>query len=267
MSRNSRRATAAGKAERHATDLSAKLGAALRDARRRSALTQSHAARRAGIAQGTWSALEIERDPRYTLLTWDRAAFAVGTTLDAFIRGASAADQPRDAVHLRNQELIIRTALAGGWRALPEEPIDREARTSRAADVLLHRRRAAAPAELVGPALPAEYAICEIWDWLDDVGGSLRDFSRRLDAIDRYAVARMIGDDPLPGTSGCWVLRATRRNRHLVAEHRNLFRARFPGSGHAWVTALTNPAALLPSQPALLWVAVNGEKVFPARLG
>jgi hypothetical protein len=103
-------------------------------------------------------------------------------------------------------ELIIRTALGGGWKGLPEEPIDREARASRAADFLLHRQR---------PAEAAEYGLFDVIDWFSDVGEPVRAWSRRLDALERYAVARMTEGDPLPRTGGCWVVRATQRNRTL----------------------------------------------------
>lgn len=256
--RRATRATSAAKADRHASELAQRLGAALRDARRNARLTQEIAAGRAGLSQATWSALENERDPRYTLATWDRAAFAVGTTLSAYLPETSAADRPRDAAQLKNQELIIRTAQTGEWRGLPEERIDHEARTSRFADVLLYRQRRADP---------DEYALMEVIDWFDDVGAPMRAWQRRLDAVERYAIARMSGDGPLPQISGCWIIRATRRNRQLVGEHENTFRARFPGSGRAWLAALTHPAAAMPHESALLWVSVNGERLYPSRLG
>jgi transcriptional regulator with XRE-family HTH domain len=245
-------------ADRHAAALAERLGAALRDARRQRNLTQTAVAARAGFDQVTWSRLERGRDPRFTLATWDRAAHAVGTALNAYLPQTSAATLPRDAVQLRNQELVIRLAKPGAWRPLPEQQIDREARTSRWADVLLERRHAHAP---------TEYCICEIWDWIADVGGSVRDFSRRLDALDRYGVARMRGDETVPRTGGIWLLRATRRNRELVNEHRNFFRSRFPGSGRAWLAALTDQAAPMPSDPSVLWVDVGGTRIFAARLG
>lgn len=257
-SRTGRRATAAAKAERHAGELAARLGAALKDARRAARLTQAESAHRAGLTQPTWSSLENDRDPRYTLLTWDCAAFAVGATLETFLRGGSAAGLPRDAAHLRAQELIIRMAVRGDWKALPEELIDREARTSRAADVLLYRRRASEA---------AEYALMEVIDWFSDVGAPMRAWASRQDAVDRYAVARMVADDPLPRTSGCWIIRATRRNRDLIATHSHTFRARFPGSGTLWLKALTDPHAAIPGEAALMWVSVSGERLFASRLG
>jgi len=230
----------------------------LKDARLQLRQKQAECAERAGISQSQWSVLELGRQPA-TIPTLNRAAHAVGGSLDAWIRQASAADRPRDAVQLRVQELIIATAVPGAWGGLPEEQIDREARTSRFADVLLHRRRRRLPAD--------EYAIIEVIDWFADVGDPLRDWTRRLDALERYAISRMAGDDPLPRTSGCWVIRATQRNRRLVGEHRHVFRARFPGSGRAWLAALTDPATPMPGQPALLWVSVDGQRLFPARLG
>src|SRR5688500_4661576 len=88
-------------ADRHAAELTGKMGRALHDARRNLGLTQAQAAARAGISQSGWSRLEIDGDPRFTLATWDRAAHAVGGRLGAFVRGGSAAAAPRDAVHLK----------------------------------------------------------------------------------------------------------------------------------------------------------------------
>lgn len=221
--------------------------------------TQAVASGAAGISQGEWSDLE-HGSKSATLATFNRAAFAVGGALDVWVKQTSAATPPRDAVHLRNQELIIRLSKPGDWTSLPEEFIDRDARTSRAADVLLERRAQA-------NAKQREYALWSVTDWIEDAGAVVRDFTRRLAAIDRYAVARMLGDEPVPNTSGCWLVRATRRNRQLIAEHRNFFRARFPGSGRAWLASLSNPGAPVPKQPALIWVSVKGDRLLPARLG
>ena len=246
-------------ADRHATDLAARLGAALRDARKRLRLTQRQGALRAGIDQTTWSRLETNRDSGFTLLTWDRAAHAVGTTLNAFLPQASAADLPRDAVHLRNQELVLRVASAGGWRGVPEQALDADLTRSRHGDVVLTRRRATAAAH--------EVCLIEVVDWVANAGESVRDFQRRLAALDRYAVARMRPADAVPISGGCWLLRATRRNRELINEHRHFFRSRFPGSGRTWLAALTSTAAPMPADPALLWVDVGGTRIFPSRLG
>jgi transcriptional regulator with XRE-family HTH domain len=253
MGRNSRMSKTAAGADRHATELAWKLGRMLRDARIAAGSTQAEAARRAGISQSTWSRLELERDARVTLAVLDRAGMAVGAPLDAFFRRSSAADQPRDAVHLRNQNLIIGTAATGGWRAIPEQPIDREVRSSRAADVLLQRG--------------LEYALADVWDWFDDVGAAERAWHRRLDAVERYAIARMVSDQQLPRVSGIWVVRATQRNRQVVSGSRHFFRAAFCGSPDAWLRALADEKTPMPTKPALIWVSVNGNRLFPSRLG
>ena len=254
-----KRATAAAVASRHATDLALRLGAGLLDARTRRRFSQTQAAARAGLGQSTWSKLERDGNARYTLETWDRAAHAVGTVLNAYIPGAAATDMPRDSVHLRNQELVLRTAHPGGWRGVPEQALDRELTRSRHGDVVLegeHRSKAA-----------GEWCLIEVVDWTADVGESVRDFDRRLAALDRYAVSRMRGDQPVPSSSGIWLLRATMRNRRIVAEHRLFFRGRFPGSGRAWLAALTSPNVMMPREPGLLWVDVRGTRIFAARMG
>ena len=253
--RRTRRQAAADDATR---ELEKKLGRMLRDGRLRAHLRQVDAANRAGISQSQWSALELGRQ-RATLPVFNRAAFAIGGSLDAYIRETSAADRPRDAVHLKIQNLIIQVAAPGAWKSLPEELIDREARTSRAADVLLERTNRLDQVR--------EYAIWDVRDWIDDVGAAVRDFVRRTAALERFAISRMAGDEPLPRTGGVFVVRATTRNRALVSENRHFFAARFPGSAITWLRALQEPAAKIPGAAALVWVSVDGERMYPSRLG
>ncbi len=245
-------------ADRAAQATADKLATMLKDGRVRFKYRQVDAADRAGMSRGRWADLEAGRGGDAPIATWSRAAFAVGGSLDAWIKQTSATTPPKDAVHLRHQELVIRMSQGGGWTALPEEFLDREARTSRAADVLLTRRSPNNKAQ-------REYALWNVTDWIEDAGAVVRDFTRRLDATDRYATARMQGDEPVPISAGCWLVRATRRNRELVGEHRHFFRGRFPGSGRAWLAALTTPDAPLPKKPALLWVSVAGDRITPAR--
>lgn len=146
----------------------------------------------------------------------------------------------------------MRTAVSGGWSPSPEVQLDRHAAASRWADVVLRRM--------------LDHALVEVIDLFTDVGAAGRDWQSRLEALERHAIARMTGDD-LPSVSGVWLVRATRRNRQLVNDHRLFFRALMPGSGAAWLAALTRPDAPMPRQPALLWVTVNGDRIYPARLG
>ncbi len=236
-------------AEQQARELARRLGTSIRSGRLALGERQVDSAERAGVSQQTWSSVERGADPRVTLDTVCRCAMAVDSALRAYLERISSADRPRDAVHLRHQELVLSLARRGGWTGVPEAALDRDARTSRSLDVLLTRR--------------SEWAIVEIWDWFDDVGQAFRDWDRRLDALERLAIARTpppsvaiartraasAPADP-PRSSGVWLVRSTRRNRELVSDHGNLFRARFPGSGQAWLRALTDPLADLPARPA-----------------
>jgi transcriptional regulator with XRE-family HTH domain len=246
-------------ADRRSDEIAKRLGSSLHDARKRRHLTQAEVSDKAGIARTTYAAIEARPGRGVTLTALNRAAAAVGCELVVYVSQASAADEPRDSVHLRNQELVAATAVPGGWRSLPEERLDSEPRTSRAADVLLNRGQ--------------EWAIHEIYDWFADVGAAFREWDRRLAAVERYAIAQMVppsdrddeGDPVLPRVSGCWVVRSTIRNRALVSDHRHLFQARFPASPVEWLRALRT-AAPMPLRPALIWVSVDGKRLFPSRL-
>lgn len=214
------------------------------------------------MAPSTVSTAERGGGASYTVRTWTRLARAVDVDLRAYLDQASAAGQPRDIVHLRNQELVIRTAARGGWSARPEEPIDDATRGSRSIDVLLTRRGEAGH----------EIAAVEVFDWFEDVGAAARSWDRKLARVQALAIARLPppvpgSDMPLPSISGCWIVRATRRNRELVAAHGALFRARLPGSSSRWLQALNSRATAMPKRPALLWVAVDGSRLWASRLG
>ncbi len=62
----------------------------------------------------------------------------------------------------------------------------------------------------------------------------------------------------------CWVVRATVRNRALVARYPEIFATRFPGSSAGWVRALT-AAAEPPAQPGLAWCDVAAARLFAWR--
>lgn len=240
--------------------LVAGIGRALKDARTRAGITQANVAAQAGVVQGTVSDLERGRTATLSFLVLVRMAKACGAELHAYIQRASGTGEPRDIAHLRAQALVVGTANPGGWRATPEAAIDDAAERSRSIDVLLDRMR---------PHEPTEVAIIEVLDWLADVGESFRDWDRRLARVDRWAVAARSRDGEgevlVPRVSGCWVLRATRRNRRLVRDLQPLFAARFPGSGRDWLAALGTQASM-PMSSALLWVSVKGDRLWPVRL-
>ncbi len=190
-----------------------------------------------------------------SLTVWTRVARAADSDLRAYLEQATATDQPRDAVHLRAQELIVRTAARGGWRAQPERAIDLDAGRSRFGDLVLTRA--------------TDLALVEVFDWLEDVGDAFRSWDRRLATVESRAIALAPpgADATSLRASGIWVLRATRTNPRLVTEYRALFQARFPGSGAAWLRALTDLRHPMPPTPALLWISIAGDRLFPARLG
>ncbi len=273
-------------ADRRAASLAATLGRAVRDARLEHGLRQVDVASRAAIAQSTESELECGHGEDVSLLVWARAAYACGTDLRAYLERTSSSAQPRDAVHLRHQELVARVASAGSWRPMPEAQLDIDPARSRSADLLLER--------------PGEVALVEIWDAFEDVGAAFRSWDRRLgrlleretgrprptgrgahpaEARPNGASARPIETDRRPDgarvrpdvtgevrVAGCWVVRATRRNRQLVHEHATLFAARFPESGQRWLTAMEHAEASMPERSGLLWTSVAGDRLFSARL-
>jgi transcriptional regulator with XRE-family HTH domain len=245
-------------ADARAADLARSLGRALRDARVRRGLRQIDVGALAALSGSTISELERGRGHDVSLLAWIRAARAAGTDLRAYLETASAAGSPRDAVHLRNQDLVIRMAASGGWRARPEAAFDQDPARSRSADVLLRRHRAGL----------IEHLFVDIWDWFDDVGSSLRSFERTLARVEAHVIATLAPTASVDHVrvSGLWVVRATTRNRQLLAAHRHLFRARFPGSSTQALKALTDQATPPPEESTWLWVSVSGDRLFSARL-
>jgi len=227
------------RSDERADRLATLLGRALKEARTRRAYSQRTASALSGISQSGWSKLERGRGANVALRAWIRATGAVDADLRAYLERTSGADAPRDAVHLRHQELVARKARPGGWKPLSEHGLG----DFGVADLVLARSD--------------ERAIIEIWNWLADVGDAFRSWDRKLERIGAGTTTR---------TSGCWAMRATRRNRTLVAAHATLFNARFPGSGAAWLAAFGDARAPMPADAALLWVSVRGDRLFPARI-
>ena len=305
-------------ADRRAATLATTLGRAVRDARLEHGLRQVDVASRAAIAQSTESEMECGHGESVSLLVWTRVAYACGTDLRAYLERTSSSARPRDAVHLRHQELVARVATAGSWRPMPEAQLDIDPARSRSADLLLER--------------PGEVALVEIWDSFEDVGAAFRSWDRRIGrliereagrprSIGRVAHAEdahLVGARPnsalvrptgtigrldgaqtanrldgaqtanrLDGAqtanrlggakarpdetgevrvAGCWVVRATRRNRQLVHEHETIFAARFPESGRLWLSAMEHAEGRMPERSGLLWTSVVGDRLFSARL-
>jgi transcriptional regulator with XRE-family HTH domain len=222
----------------------------LREARLASGRRQREASVEAGISQPRYSELERGLGASASLATWASAAEAVDEQLIAFLEHVSGATRPRDYEHLKRQQLIVRTALKGGWQPMPEAPIDASAIRSRSVDVFLRRDDR------------HEAAVVEIWDWFADVGEAMRGLDGKTAAAKRMLEDRR---DGAWRVGRLWVVRGTRRNRELVGELRELFASKFPGSAAAWLAALKDPTTPMPSPSGFLWTDVRGTRLIAAR--
>jgi hypothetical protein len=149
--------------------------------------------------------------------------------------------------HLRRQQAVIEFAEAGGWRALPERPIDPDAGRSRSIDVFLERRAT------------REVAVIEIVNMLVDAGGDLRGLTDKV-----HAVTRELGDDWR--VRGVLIVRATVTNRGTIAELASLIDSRFPASSRGWLAALSSPDTPMPEQDGFLWTRATTAGLFASRL-
>jgi transcriptional regulator with XRE-family HTH domain len=241
-----RRAGAARIAGRQRSQyLARRIAIALRESRLALALTQAEASARAGVSQAYWSAVERGVATTATLETLAACAAAVDTELAAFLQARPGADLPRDIVHLRGQSTIVREARAGGWVAGVEVPVDPDARRSRAIDVALER-----PSR-------GEIAVVELVDLVADAGGDMRGLSDKVAAVRRTR--------PGARVAGLLAIRATRRNRQLLAELAPVIDARFPASSVGWLRALSDIEAPMPGGDGLVWARVDGGGLFARR--
>jgi transcriptional regulator with XRE-family HTH domain len=224
------------------------VGHGLRDARLAAGLTQRRLAERSGVSQPEISRLEAGRGWDAGIDTWARCAAGAGTQLAAFLEHAAGADLPRDIEHLRRQNLVVVESTPGGWHPLPEALLLDGTPHPRSIDVHLARARR------------KEVAVVEIWDLILDGGAAMRGLEGKV-----LAVRERLG--PECNVQGLLVVRGTRRNRGLVRGLAPLFAARYPASSDAWLRALRDPDAALPSAGALAWTDVRGTRLVAARLG
>lgn len=179
---------------------------------------------------------------------WHAVALALDTMhLTAFARDQH--EEPADAGHLAIQELLLRLGAAQGFDKSVELPT-RSADPSRSIDVSLRndRRRV--------------LMVLEAWNLFGDIGAGKRSFHRKLAEADALAVAAW-GTQPYR-VAGCWVVRATRRNRALIARYPQVFATAFPGSSRGWVAALTDGADP-PLEPGLVWCDVACTRIYAWR--
>jgi hypothetical protein len=179
--------------------------------------------------------------------TLQRIGVAFGRRLEVRY-GRDSLDEPADAGHLAMQELVLRLGRKAGATG-SFELATRPAEPWRSIDVVLanHANRC--------------MILCECWNTIGDIGAAVRATTRKAAELDALAAGRF-GPDATGGT--VWVVRATSRNRALVARYPEVFASRFPGSSRQWVEAIVR-GIVPPTEPGLVWCDVSASRLFAWR--
>jgi len=248
MKRVKRASEIAVEARRRNMEQLAVLGGLVRGSRIRRRWTQKEVAHRAGISRSSVSALERGFGGGQSLDTWQRVSIAVGTPLIATLQRDPMEDTV-DAGHLAMQELVLRLGRGAGY-ARSFELVTKPAEPWRSTDVGLRddRRRV--------------LVLGECWNSVGDVGAGVRSTTRKVAEAEQYAVA-MWGDRP-HRVASVWIVRATKRNRELVARYPEVFATRFPGSSRGWVAAPTTGGDP-PAEPGLVRADGGATRLFAWR--
>jgi len=200
-----------------------------------------------------------------SLDTWARLTAVLGLPFRVEL-GRDPIEQTVDAGHLAIQELLLRLGRAHG-RARTFELATRTHDPSRSVDVCLRDDR------------QRLLILVEAWNRMDDIGAAARSTDRKV--AEAQGLAAVLGaqypldggvpdHDPQDGppyrVASAWVVRATRRNRTLVARYPEVFRARLPGSSLGWLGALA-AGHEPPLEPGLVWSDVAATRLFAWRRG
>src|SRR4051795_1987484 len=232
--RRARSTKVVGIGRERATYLARRLATAVKERRRAKHLSQRQLAELVGLSQPEIHRLEAGRGANAGLDTWAAVAAALEMQLAAFVEQVPGASQPQDIEHLKRQDLVIRTAAAGGWHAEPEAMLADDGRYARSIDVLLTRSRR------------REAAVVEVWDLITDGGAAMRGLEAKVRSTrERLAAGWRV--------QGLLVVRGTQRNRDLVASLRAVFATRFPASSFGWLRALQDPTVAMPDTDGFAW--------------
>lgn len=247
----------AAEAHRRNLEQLARLGGEVRAVRLRRGQTQQQVADAAGISRTAESAIERGLGSGQAMDTWQRVALAAGRPLIVGLE-RDRLEETADAGHLGIQELVLRLGRRAGF-AGAFELATRATEAWRSTDVGLRddRRRL--------------LVLVECWNTFGDIGAAARSSERKRAEAAMFAIA--LGGEHPHRVAMCWVVRATKRNRALVARYPEVFRSRFPGSSLGWVLALTalsagasgRPAPEPPLEPGLVWCDVATTRLFPWR--
>ena len=247
--RRNRRTRAALVGTRESQAIAAALGAEVAATRRARHLTLEQLSMQIGLHRTRLAEIEHGEGGSAPLATWVSLGIALNRALAVgFSRDIA---EPRDAGHLAAQELLLRLARATGRDANLELAVGREWRPY-SIDVVIRDQ------------LRRVLIVNEIWNRMDDVGASLRNHDRKMDATQSLAVIAG-GNGPPFRTAACWVLRATAANRALAARYPEILRTRFSGSSRAWVNCLVRGDES-PTKPGVVWADVAASRLFEVRL-
>jgi hypothetical protein len=206
-------------------------------------------AARVGLHHTRISQVELGGGGSLTLRDWTALADALDA--DLFVKlSRDREEEPTDAGHLRIQELLLRLGREAGVARLFELPT-RPADPTRSVDVGLRDDRQRA------------LILLEAWNTIADIGAAARSTARKV--AEAEALATALGGDEGPyRVAACWVVRASRANRALLARYPEVFAARFPASSTGWARAISSGTEP-PFGPGLVWCEPSGGTVFAWR--
>lgn len=237
-----RRSAVAAEAARRTREQRAQLGGEVRQSRQRRNWTQDELADRAGISRHV-----VGRIERATTRLDVDALQRIGVALDRRLEirlGRDALEHPADAGHLAMQELILGLGREIGFTG-SFELATRPAEPWRSIDVVL-----ASPIRRI-------MILVECWNTFGDIGSAARATMRKAAELEELAAGRW---GPDVTVRVVWVVRATARNRALLARYPEVFASRFPGSSRSWVDALSR-GATPPAEPGLVWCDVAATRL------
>lgn len=200
-----------------------------------------------GLSQSAISRIERGFGGGSTLDALQRLALALGSPLRIGLARDSL-EGTADAGHLAIQELALRLGRTAGYEG-SFELATRPTEPWRSADV--------------GLAMASKRRLLhvECWNTVGDVGAAVRSSARKRAELEAMGVARWGAG---ASTALVWVVRASARNRALVARYPEVFRRAFPGSSRQWLAALTEGSDP-PSDPGLVWSDIAGTRLFAWR--
>jgi transcriptional regulator with XRE-family HTH domain len=235
-------------AERTLQPILSREGDKLRRARKRRRWTQWDLAGRVSVDQATISRLERGAGAKLSLMLWQQVALLLDLPLDLKL-GRDSLEPPADAGHLDIQELVLRLGRRSGYGRtfeLATKPSDPSLSTDVGLTDAVNRR----------------LIQVECVNTFGMINAAIRSSDRKRAEAEALAVAK--GHDYPYSVHHVWIVRATRRNRALVARYPELFATRFTGSSRAWVAALTKGAPP-PTQLGLVWCDVRATRLFEWR--